>query len=160
MAGVGHATHYHADYVVPYWASSLDKVTTVGRHIFYLMRGALGRPVAFTARYMPMLERSPFDSLGEAQEGTFVDELIGDDPVMTTSMGVQKNPLTADLAMGSLIGKDNSSLVDRRAVTPSAPAVAPRLTPRADELSPLKEAEESRLIEDSRVGLLRRDEES
>ena len=32
---VGTATHYHADYVVPYWASTLAKSTVVGAHIFY-----------------------------------------------------------------------------------------------------------------------------
>ncbi len=31
----GKATHYHADYVSPYWAPSLDEVATVGKHIFY-----------------------------------------------------------------------------------------------------------------------------
>ena len=29
------ATHYHADYVDPYWASSLKKTATVGTHLFY-----------------------------------------------------------------------------------------------------------------------------
>ena len=29
------ATHYHADYVQPYWASSLQLVGTIGRHVFY-----------------------------------------------------------------------------------------------------------------------------
>ena len=28
---VGTATHYHANYVVPYWASSLDKIVQIGR---------------------------------------------------------------------------------------------------------------------------------
>ncbi|GEM_PF-1661451 len=31
----GNATHYHADYVNPYWASKLKKTATVGTHIFY-----------------------------------------------------------------------------------------------------------------------------
>lgn len=31
----GNATHYHADYVDPYWASKLLKTATVGTHIFY-----------------------------------------------------------------------------------------------------------------------------
>jgi hypothetical protein len=35
---VGHATHYHAHYVSPYWAPSLAKVGRIGAHIFY--RGA------------------------------------------------------------------------------------------------------------------------
>ena len=50
-APVGWATHYHANYVVPYWAASLDKVTTVGAHIFYRWAGRWGQPDAFAARY-------------------------------------------------------------------------------------------------------------
>lgn len=48
---VGLATHYHADYVVPYWAASLDKVSMIGAHIFYRWMGAWGRRGAFTAAY-------------------------------------------------------------------------------------------------------------
>ncbi|WP_246272984.1 cell wall hydrolase [Oricola thermophila] len=29
------ATHYHADYVRPYWASSMKRLSKIGRHIFY-----------------------------------------------------------------------------------------------------------------------------
>ncbi len=32
---VGTATHYHADWVVPYWIGSLDKIAKVESHIFY-----------------------------------------------------------------------------------------------------------------------------
>jgi spore germination cell wall hydrolase CwlJ-like protein len=32
---VGRATHYHADYVRPMWASSHRRVGRIGRHIFY-----------------------------------------------------------------------------------------------------------------------------
>ncbi len=32
---VGQATHYHANYVFPYWAPTLTKVATIGAHIFY-----------------------------------------------------------------------------------------------------------------------------
>ncbi|PTQ65695.1 cell wall hydrolase [Sphingomonas sp. PP-CE-3G-477] len=35
---VGRATHYHTDWLVPYWRSSLVKVATVGSHIFYQRR--------------------------------------------------------------------------------------------------------------------------
>jgi hypothetical protein len=47
FAEVGYATHYHADYVVPYWASSLVKSAVLGRHIFYRWSGWWGRPSAF-----------------------------------------------------------------------------------------------------------------
>lgn len=29
------ATHYHADYVNPYWASSMDVTVKIGKHIYY-----------------------------------------------------------------------------------------------------------------------------
>ena len=51
FAPVGWSTHYHTDWVVPYWASSLAKATKVGTHIFYRWMGGWGRPVAFTGRY-------------------------------------------------------------------------------------------------------------
>ncbi len=50
-APVGWATNYHADYVVPYWASSLDKLGTIGRHIFYGWKGRSGTGASFTSRY-------------------------------------------------------------------------------------------------------------
>ncbi|RZM06240.1 MAG: cell wall hydrolase, partial [Sphingomonas sp.] len=37
-APVGRATHYHTDWLVPYWRSSLVKVATVESHIFYQRR--------------------------------------------------------------------------------------------------------------------------
>jgi spore germination cell wall hydrolase CwlJ-like protein len=50
-APVGYSTHYHANYVVPYWASSLVKSANIGTHIFYRWTGGWGRPGAFTDRY-------------------------------------------------------------------------------------------------------------
>ncbi|HET7709847.1 MAG TPA: cell wall hydrolase [Sphingomicrobium sp.] len=50
-APVGWATHYHANYVVPYWASSLAKNAVVGTHIFYRWNGGWGRPPAFAQAY-------------------------------------------------------------------------------------------------------------
>ncbi len=35
---VGGATHYHANYVRPYWAKRLEKMDVIGRHIFYKLR--------------------------------------------------------------------------------------------------------------------------
>ncbi|NDB28194.1 cell wall hydrolase [archaeon] len=33
------ATHYHATYVKPYWAPTLDRITQIGSHIFYRIKG-------------------------------------------------------------------------------------------------------------------------
>lgn len=50
-APVGLATHYHANYVVPYWASTLAKNAVIGAHLFYRWAGGWGRPAAFTQAY-------------------------------------------------------------------------------------------------------------
>ncbi|MDQ0837163.1 cell wall hydrolase [Sphingomonas faeni] len=44
---VGYATHYHTDWVVPYWQSSLDKITAVNTHLFFRWSGWWGTPPAF-----------------------------------------------------------------------------------------------------------------
>jgi spore germination cell wall hydrolase CwlJ-like protein len=46
-APVGMATHYHATYVYPYWAPSLNFIGTIGAHRFYSWKGSAGRPSAF-----------------------------------------------------------------------------------------------------------------
>ena len=51
FAPVGLATHYHANYVVPYWASSLVKTSIEGAHIFYRWPGGWGQPAAFNDRW-------------------------------------------------------------------------------------------------------------
>ena len=51
QASVGNATHYHANYVVPYWASTLNKTDVIGAHIFYRWQGGWGRPAAFSQGY-------------------------------------------------------------------------------------------------------------
>jgi spore germination cell wall hydrolase CwlJ-like protein len=48
---VGYSTHYHTNWVVPYWSSSLTKVANVGTHIFYRWEGGWGRPAAFRYAY-------------------------------------------------------------------------------------------------------------
>ena len=35
---IGYSTFYHADYVSPYWKSTMNKIDLIGRHIFYKKR--------------------------------------------------------------------------------------------------------------------------
>lgn len=49
-APIGYATHYHTDWVVPYWSASLDKIAAVKTHLFFRWAGAWGTPRAFYAR--------------------------------------------------------------------------------------------------------------
>ena len=38
VSDIGGATHYHANYVRPGWASRLKKMDVIGRHVFYKLR--------------------------------------------------------------------------------------------------------------------------
>ena len=73
---VGWATHYHTNWVVPYWSSSLVKVANVGTHIFYRWEGGWGRPPAFRdghAGTEPVLPKMGYLGFGAVPEET--DEL-------------------------------------------------------------------------------------
>jgi spore germination cell wall hydrolase CwlJ-like protein len=50
-APVGLATHYHTDWVYPYWSSELDKVARVETHLFFRWPGYWGSKQAMTGRY-------------------------------------------------------------------------------------------------------------
>jgi hypothetical protein len=50
-APVGWATHYHADYVLPTWASTMAKNAIVGAHLFYRWSGSWGQASAFDSSY-------------------------------------------------------------------------------------------------------------
>lgn len=52
-APVGHATHYHTNWVVPYWSASLDKIAVVGTHLFFRWTGWWGTPAAFDRSVNP-----------------------------------------------------------------------------------------------------------
>ncbi|WP_340589224.1 cell wall hydrolase [Erythrobacter alti] len=70
---VGTATHYHADYVLPYWAFRLEKVHVEGRHIFYRLPGRAGRAAYFSARWLgrefhPSFNPARFAAEEDAQE--------------------------------------------------------------------------------------------
>lgn len=86
---VGTATHYHADYVHPWWSPTLAKITQVGAHIFYRWKGAAGETAAFVNAYAgrePSIDEARFaqsrvllataaDSVEEALDGAGSGEL-------------------------------------------------------------------------------------
>jgi spore germination cell wall hydrolase CwlJ-like protein len=51
MKEVGEATHYHTQWVVPYWQPTVTKLTQIGAHIFYRWSGGMGSPEAFRGQY-------------------------------------------------------------------------------------------------------------
>lgn len=50
-AKVGNATHYHTDWVYPYWSPQLVKLTQVETHLFFRWPGFWGTPAAMRAPY-------------------------------------------------------------------------------------------------------------
>lgn len=150
FAPVGHATHYHADYVVPYWASSLDKVQTIGRHIFYRWSGRAGRKSAFRQRYAgveqlptpyrpstatPLPVEIPTAIIASAEPS----QMVADDanapklaePRSTLKTERKTRELLADLEAGKLVAPTG-----RVAGRPADPAVAAANTTLCDVAQP------------------------
>lgn len=132
-APVGYATHYHADYVVPYWADSLEKMVQIGRHIFYRLRGSLGSAGAFNQRH-PGVEPPPVSAgtsaavleealkvtedtnqpLAPVAEESAPKPMADDQPIPTLQ---PETSLTVDSSRGSLIIDGDAP----PATTPSRP---------------------------------------
>jgi len=148
FAPVGHATHYHADYVLPYWADSLDKTVQIGRHIFYRLRSSLGDRNAFVQRYAGTEpEVKPPDAAIVLPESAMTQQLAGallNDNLNGAAKDVEKAgqptaPLVADLGAGSLIidGQQTPAPKSRRPkITVDCPAGGD-----TKQLSPLGKAD-------------------
>jgi hypothetical protein len=150
---VGTATHYHADYVHPWWAPTLNKLTQIGAHIFYRWKGLYGEPSAFSQTYAghePLIDEARFArprlQVADAAEATPEGAATGPDTLRTVeidghsrvvgvaSLGGRRPPTAADIAA------INESLAAFEAPAPapaSAPAaqivVVPGATPMAVE---------------------------
>jgi spore germination cell wall hydrolase CwlJ-like protein len=105
FAPIGHATHYHADYVLPYWAASLAKQVQIGHHIFYRLVGGLGTQAAFSQRYAgkePVLPTPPSTAVVAADAADQAQALL--------SSGLAQPPALAADAAG-LAGADQPKQV-------------------------------------------------
>ena len=107
-APVGLATHYHADYVLPYWSASLDKLRVEGRHIFYRWKGGWGTPRAFVGGHrgsegvFPKLALlSPVHRTGDPLLDAQALAMPG-----TNSAGISTAPLDARLVAGAAAVSD------------------------------------------------------
>jgi len=130
-AAVGHATHYHADYVVPYWADSLLKQVQIGHHIFYRLKGTLGSSAAFSQRYAgtePNLA-APASTVAVANEAAdeaaqlLNSDVPGRTPVAADAAALAppqpKQVVLADSSKGQLlIDEGGAAPVSRKATSP------------------------------------------
>lgn len=126
---VGTATHYHTIWVVPYWQSSLTKITTVGAHIFYRWTGSWGTPSAFSATYagMEMLP-SKLAMLGDASGGlglmattddpggiAGIESYVPPQPIYGPATvqleAPPRTPLAADDSQGSLLADERHGVL-------------------------------------------------
>ena len=120
FAKVGYATHYHTDWVVPYWSSSLDKIAAVKTHLFFRWTGWWGTPAAF-ARSVSGDEPNIAALAGLSSAHTGAVDLAAVNPAEITEA-----PTAGDTAGLPLSIDPNSFLVtlDARAGPNSFPAVA------------------------------------
>jgi spore germination cell wall hydrolase CwlJ-like protein len=117
---VGYATHYHADYVAPYWQPTLLKVAVIGRHIFYRGADGWGRPAAFAGRYAG----------GEPEIPALAAALmvVEPPPPPIDAIDAPPSPLSnADTAVPAILAPPPPILPTKSPVTaaPAAPATAP-----------------------------------
>jgi spore germination cell wall hydrolase CwlJ-like protein len=123
FAPVGHATHYHADYVLPYWADSLDKTVQIGRHIFYRLPSVLGDSRSFFQRYAGKEPELPKPDTAvtiapSAATAELATALISD-AASGTAKEVEKaaepaSPLAIDSNHGTLIADGQAPAVEAK----------------------------------------------
>ncbi|MCC4253697.1 MAG: cell wall hydrolase [Pseudomonadota bacterium] len=104
---VGYATHYHTDWVVPYWSGSLDKITSVGTHLFFRWRGWWGTPPAFRFKRdggEPLIGK--IARLSPAHEGGGAPAALDGPPVLVAGTGAAELAAQPKQAIGAdMLGK-------------------------------------------------------
>jgi spore germination cell wall hydrolase CwlJ-like protein len=140
--GVGTATHYHADYVFPYWGPTLAKVNQLGRHIFYRWTGSAGETASFAQRYSghePLIDEARFarPRLNEAAKLLKASTTVGSDGRVTTTFTPPPPPSLGGRRIASKdeIARINASLrqyeTGQGGTVQPAPAAAPAPAPAA-----------------------------
>lgn len=124
FAPVGHATHYHANYVLPYWADSLDKTVQIGRHIFYRLKGGLGSATTFRQKYagtepQPVTASSTVVLPPTLQSATLAKTLIADN---VSGERPENPPVVADDTSALLLDAAPSALIADSIAVPSGKA--------------------------------------
>ena len=132
---VGSATHYHADYVAPYWAPMLTKISKLGAHIFYRWPGAWGQPSAFNGRYIgeprdPASLRAPVNvaSLAADPGGVAVSGPVTDGTVLKRAPNDVGGLLDTSKGWTLTIPMPNENASAARAIADSQSAPAPGST--------------------------------
>ncbi|MCZ8087357.1 MAG: cell wall hydrolase [Brevundimonas sp.] len=118
-SAVGTATHYHADYVDPWWRPTLSKLTQIGTHIFYRWKGWAGETAAFSQAYTgvePVIDESRFARPRLMSPQPDLQQAAGEAPAATPQPGLA-GPLRAVEIAGQTRVVGVASLVGRRPAT-------------------------------------------
>ncbi len=123
---VGTATHYHADYVHPWWAPTLGKITQIGAHIFYRWKGLAGETASFKQTYggrEPVIDEARFarPRLILPEPGEAGAEVGPDDATVLAQGGmnmrtVEINGQTRVVGVASLGGRRQATAADIAAI--------------------------------------------
>jgi len=144
---VGTATHYHADYVHPWWSPTLAKITQIGAHIFYRWKGIYGETAAFRQRYAgrePVIDEARFSRprlIAPSTQLTDAGDLSAADAAILANGGANLRTVEIDgrtrvVGVASLGGRRPGTAEEIAAIntrlaafnapaTPPAPAIAP-----------------------------------
>lgn len=126
---VGSATHYHADYVRPWWAPSLTKVSQVGAHIFYRWKGMAGTVASLTHAY-------------SGREPVINEALYARARLVETAQLDMPDPMANSLALDrQLLGTGGNREVEFDGTTRivGAPSLGGRRQPTANEIADINE---------------------
>ena len=121
---VGHSTHYHTNWVVPYWSGSLDKVAQVGTHLFFRWQGWWGTPGAFRGGHAGSEASIPkMARLSPAHIGAVEVQLAeGEQPPITADQLAKRG--ARDLKIVSAGGDAFIVVLDRKVPASQYPALA------------------------------------
>jgi spore germination cell wall hydrolase CwlJ-like protein len=81
---VGYSTYYHADYVSPQWKSAMNRIDTIGRHIFYKKRNEEPYVVEASSGPIPESSKTNTGTLSLASTGPTVASIS---PTRALSLG-------------------------------------------------------------------------
>ena len=135
-ASVGTATHYHADYVHPWWAPTLNKLTQIGAHIFYRWKGVYGEPAAFRQRYSgrePLIDEARL-SRPRIRIDTAIDaDLLASAEAEADQRTVEIDGQTRVVGVATLGGRRQATAADIAAINQRLAAFETPAAPGPDE---------------------------
>ncbi|WP_428151840.1 cell wall hydrolase [Brevundimonas sp.] len=142
---VGTATHYHADYVHPWWSPTLAKITQIGAHIFYRWKGLAGETASFKQTYAgrePVIDEARFSRPRLIVASADTTEVGADDATVLAEGGMNLRTVEIDgqtrvVGVASLGGRRQATAADIAAINARLQAFeAPPLTMPAPAAAP------------------------